>query len=94
LAYLIKEELKMEIDIEIAPDDADKRNYNVEFEKVKKIIGWNPKYSVEDGVNEIYQSLRKGKVDTSVKTITVNWYRSIIEAHSLIESIKLNERII
>jgi nucleoside-diphosphate-sugar epimerase len=94
LAYLIKEELNLEIDIEIAPDDTDKRNYNVEFEKVKKLIGWNPKYTVEDGVNEIYQSLRRGKVDTSVKTITVNWYRSILEAHSLIESIKLNKRII
>ena len=94
LAYLIKEELKMKIDIEIAPDDADKRNYNVEFKKVKKIIGWIPKYSVEDGVSEIYEALRKGKVDTGVKSITVNWYRSIIEAHSLIESIKINERII
>ena len=94
LAYLVREELNQKIEIEIAPDDQDQRDYNVLFEKAKTSINFQAQISVTKGVREIYESLIKGKVDTGGKTITVNWYRNILEAKKLIDSITLNNRII
>jgi hypothetical protein len=35
LAYLVREQLPIDIEIDLAPDDADKRDYNVDFSKIK-----------------------------------------------------------
>jgi nucleoside-diphosphate-sugar epimerase len=94
LAYLIREELPFPIEIEVAPDDSDKRDYNVIFEKAKKQIGFQAEVSIEKGIFEIYQALKKGLVDTSEKTVTVKWYKNILDAKKLVDSISLNERII
>jgi nucleoside-diphosphate-sugar epimerase len=94
LAYLIREELPFPIEIELAPDDSDKRDYNVIFEKAKNKIGFQAEVSIEKGISEIYHSLKKGIVDTSDKTVTVKWYKNILDAKKLVDSISLNERII
>jgi nucleoside-diphosphate-sugar epimerase len=94
LAYLIREELPFPIEIELAPDDSDKRDYNVIFEKAKNKIGFQAEVSIEKGISEIYLSLKKGIVDTSDKTVTVKWYKNILDAKKLVDSISLNERII
>jgi hypothetical protein len=86
--------MKQQIEIEIAPDDQDQRDYNVLFEKAKTSINFQAQISVTQGVREIYESLIKGQVDTGEKTITVKWYRNILEAKKLIDSITLNNRII
>jgi nucleoside-diphosphate-sugar epimerase len=41
-------------------NDVDKRNYKVDFSKVKKELNFNTKYSVEFGVKEIIQSIKSG----------------------------------
>ena len=94
LAYLVKEEFPINIDIELAPDDADKRDYNVVFEKAEKILGFKAGTSVIKGVTEIYEALKLGRVDTGDKTVTVKWYRNIQEAKKLIDLISLEGRLI
>jgi len=94
LAYIVRETLPIKIEIDIAPDDADKRDYNVGFEKIKDVLKFQPITSIESGVKEIYSSLISGKVDTSTKTITVQWYKNILEAKKLIDLVTLNERVI
>jgi hypothetical protein len=84
----------MQIEIDLAPDDADKRDYNVVFSKAKKKLNFNPVVSIADGVSEIYTALKAGKVDTSVRTVTVKWYKDLIAAKQLISSIELNGRLI
>ena len=39
----------------------DKRNYVVDFSKVKKILNFTPKYSVKYGVSEILKNLKLEK---------------------------------
>jgi len=94
LAYLVREQLPMPIDIDLAPDDADKRDYNVLFEKAFKQIGFKATTNVSEGITEIYKALKSGVVDTGQKTITVQWYRNILEAQKLLEQVTLNGRVI
>ena len=94
IAYLVREQLPFEIEIDVAPDDADKRNYSVNFDKISKQLEFKPKVSVKQGIKEIYEALKNGTVDTGAKTVTVQWYRNILEAKQLLDSIILNERVI
>ena len=94
LAYLVREELPFPVEIDLAPDDADKRDYNVSFDKAKDLIGFEAKTSVNEGIKEIYFALKSGDVDVGTRTVTVQWYRNIIEAEKLLDSIKLNGRVI
>jgi nucleoside-diphosphate-sugar epimerase len=94
LAYLVREQLPFPVEIDMAPDDADKRDYNVVFDKAKKILGFEAKVDITKGIQEIYQSLKKGIVDIGPKTVTVQWYRNIIDAKKLIDSVSLDNRII
>ena len=94
IAYLVREILPFPVEIDIAPDDADKRNYSVNFTKIRNELSYKPEVSVEQGIEEIYLALKNGTVDTSSKTITVQWYRNIIEAKKLLDSIIVNGRVI
>jgi nucleoside-diphosphate-sugar epimerase len=94
LAYLVRERLPIDIEIDLAPDDADKRDYNVDFSKASNTLGFQAKKSIVDGINEIYVALKSGNVDTSIKTVTVSWYRNILDAKKLLDTIELNGRII
>jgi len=94
LAYLVREQLPFPIDIDMAPDDADKRDYNVVFDKAKNILGFEATVDILKGIQEIYQSLKKGTVDIGPKTVTVQWYRNILEAKKLIDSVSLEGRVI
>ena len=94
LAYLVRDELPFNIEIDMAPDDADKRDYNVIFKKAEEKIGFKAEVQVTQGIKEIYQALKSGKVDVGPKTITVQWYRNILEAKALLESVLLEGRVI
>tara|TARA_Y100000294_G_scaffold177918_1_gene205643 strand:+ start:505 stop:1539 length:1035 start_codon:yes stop_codon:yes gene_type:complete len=39
----------------------DPRNYRVDFSKVKNVLDFEPKYTIEDGIKEIVTVLKKGK---------------------------------
>lgn len=94
LAYLVREELPLPIEIDIAPDDADKRDYNVLFEKAAQKIGFKAQVNVNQGIKEIYSALKYGKVDVGPKTITVQWYRNILDSKKLLDEVMQNDRVI
>ena len=94
LAYLVRDELSFPVDIDVAPDDTDKRDYNVSFEKATDKLGFTAQVDVTHGIREIFAALKSGKVDTSIKTITVQWYRNILQAKQLIDEIALDGRVI
>jgi len=94
LAHMVRERLSLPIEIDIAPDDPDKRDYNVNFEKALKVLGFRAQVEVLDGIWEIYAALKSGRVDVGPRTVTVQWYRNILEAKALLESVSLNGRVI
>jgi nucleoside-diphosphate-sugar epimerase len=94
LAYLVREELSFPVEIDVAPDDADKRDYNVVFKKAHEKLGFKAEVGVTQGIKEIYLALKSGKVDVGPKTVTVQWYRNILEAKTLLDSVLLDGRVI
>jgi nucleoside-diphosphate-sugar epimerase len=48
--------------IESVGDDADRRSYRVSFEKIKKVLGFQAKHSVEEGVKEVAELIKSGKI--------------------------------
>jgi nucleoside-diphosphate-sugar epimerase len=94
LAYLVREELPFPIEIDIAPDDLDKRDYNVVFTKASQVLGFKPEIEIKDGIREIYTALKSGRVDVGPKTVTVQWYRNILSAKDLLDTVILDGRVI
>jgi nucleoside-diphosphate-sugar epimerase len=94
LAYLVREELPFPVEIDVAPDDADKRDYNVVFKKAQEKIGFKAEVGVTQGIKEIYLALKSGSVDVGPRTVTVQWYRNILEAKALLDSVTLDGRVI
>jgi len=43
-------------------NDSDARNYKVSFQKIRKEISFLPKWSVEKGIHQVYDSFNDGKV--------------------------------
>jgi len=57
LAKKVKEVVG-DVEISIAPDDADKRDYHVDFGKVKKGLGFRPSVEIADGIKKIAEYIR------------------------------------
>lgn len=49
-------------DVVYSNNGSDKRNYKVDFKKVNKVLNFKPDYLIEDGINEIIESISKNKV--------------------------------
>jgi len=64
--------------ISFKKNDIDQRNYKVNFEKVKKVLKFKTKFSLEYGVNEIYHAIKKNKF-TNNKSQLGNYYIKNIE---------------
>jgi nucleoside-diphosphate-sugar epimerase len=68
------------ITIHRLPEDADKRSYNLSFEKIRRQLDFTPQVSVLEGIREIVEALDKGLVDGSDPTCyTVQWYKSLLD---------------
>lgn len=94
MAFIVRETLPIPVTINMAPDDPDRRDYNVSFDKAKRVLDYEAKTTVEDGVREVYDALKYGRIDYNPRTVTVNWYRSILDAKALIDNVELNGRVL
>ena len=48
-------------------EGSDPRNYRVSFKKVKDVLGFEPKFTVEEGIKELVEALKVGLYADSVK---------------------------
>ena len=94
LAFAVREALPIALAIEIKPETNDTRSYRVSFAKAKKVIGYAAQHEVEYGVREIYDAIKQDRIDLGSRTVTVNWYKHLLEAERLVDGIRLNGRIL
>ncbi|MBC7130819.1 SDR family oxidoreductase [Candidatus Bathyarchaeota archaeon] len=94
LAKLIAESIGMPFKYEWY-GSPDKRSYRVSFKKIKDILNFKPKYTPKEGAKEVFDAINNGKLDPNdPRTITVKWYKHLIETHNFIKGIELNGKIL
>jgi nucleoside-diphosphate-sugar epimerase len=80
------------VPVEMAPSDPDRRDYNVSFEKITNMLNFRPVKRVEDGVSEIKYALEHGLQD-DIKTVTVKYYKYLLDADAILSKVKYNGRL-
>lgn len=43
--------------------DGDRRNYRVSFAKIREELGFRPRWTLEDGINQVLEAIRSGQVE-------------------------------
>jgi len=58
----------------------DNRSYRVKFDKISKILNFQPEYDVGEGAKEVMNALKQGIIKYGDdRTITVKWYKHLME---------------
>ena len=69
----------------------DNRSYRVSFDKINKQLNYKTSYTPKEGAKEVYDALKTGKLNgDDPRTITVKWYKYLIDSQSLVKSVELN----
>lgn len=72
----------------------DNRSYKVAFSKIRNSLGFMPKLTPREGAVEIYDSLKNGKLNDSLKTRTVDWYNHLLEAYAVTKDVTLRDSLL
>lgn len=59
--------------LEIKGDVTDPRDYRVSFDKIRSVLGWEPRFTVEDGIREIAEALRSGRITEPLAEVYHNY---------------------
>jgi len=69
----------------------DTRSYRVSFDKIGQTLGYKPMLGPKDGAREVYDALKQGRLNgDDPRTITVKWYKQLMEMHSVLKEIEQN----
>ncbi len=94
LAELIAKSLQIPFNYEWY-GSTDNRSYQVNFDKIKTVLKFQPDYTPKEASLELFDALQNAKINPDDKrTKTVEWYKHLIESDALIQSIKMNNRIL
>lgn len=93
IANIIKE-LVPSVEIIKAPDDPDKRTYNVAFDKIAKELDFKVQYTARDGAKEVVEALSYGVLDPDdQKTRTIEHYKFLMRVEDTMAELAKNGRI-
>lgn len=79
--------------LEMVPDDPDKRSYHVGFDKISRVLDYKVEKSAYEGIVEVKQALEKGRIDDAINTKTVHYYRYLLDAERLVRELSYNGKI-
>ncbi len=73
----------------------DMRSYRVSFDKIKEQLGYKTDYTPKEGAREVFDALKEGRLNSDdPRTITVKWYKHLLEAHKLVSDLEINGAIL
>jgi nucleoside-diphosphate-sugar epimerase len=73
--------------------DPDHRSYRAAFDKVEA-LGFKARLSAADGVRDIVEKLEAGELEKTPNTITLDWYKSLVEWNEIVQRVSLDGRMI
>jgi nucleoside-diphosphate-sugar epimerase len=80
--------------LEMVPEDPDKRSYHVNFDRIERELGFKVQKTPYEGIVEVKQALEKGRVDDTISTKTVHYYRYLLEAERLVREISMEGKML
>ena len=90
LAKMVAESINLPFNFEWY-GSPDMRSYKVSFDKIKEQIGYKTSYTPKEGAKEVFDALKEGKLNPEdPRTITVKWYKHLLEAHKLVNDLEIN----
>jgi len=94
LAKLVAESINLPFNYEWY-GSPDTRSYRVSFDKIKKKLKFKPRYTPKQGAKEVFDALKEGKLNADdPRTITVKWYKHLLEMHKLIHEVEVKGAIL
>jgi nucleoside-diphosphate-sugar epimerase len=72
----------------------DSRSYRISFDKIKRELDFEAKYTPKEGAEEIHEALKSGELQETRKTRTVDWYKYLIECQRIAEDVSLRGTVI
>ncbi|MEM2995370.1 MAG: NAD(P)-dependent oxidoreductase [Candidatus Bathyarchaeia archaeon] len=89
LAKLVAESINLPFNYEWY-GSPDTRSYRVSFDKIKRTLKFEPQYTPKQGAKEVFEALKEGKISADdPKTITVKWYKHLLEMHKFIKDVEV-----
>lgn len=83
------------VEIHKIPEGPDRRNYNLNFDKINRQLDYQASVKVHEGIVEIKQSLEKGILDPEDLTcFTLQWYKSLLEWNKRINEVAHDGKIL
>jgi len=90
LAKMVAESINLPFNFEWY-GSPDMRSYKVSFDKIREQIGYKTSYTPKEGAKEVFNALKEGKLNPEdPRTITVKWYKHLLEARELVNDLEIN----
>jgi len=71
--------------------DPDTRSYRVSFSKIKDNLHFKPQITIRKGARNVFDALNDGKLDPDdPRTITVKWYKHLLEMQQFLKDTEIN----
>lgn len=83
IAISVKETIPKVAEIITQSNSVDRRDYNVNFDRARTVLGFTPKRTIPESILEIYDALEQGKVAADERTRTVAWYAHLLKQGQL-----------
>jgi len=82
------------VEVVVVPDDVDKRNYNVNCDKITNVLGFKVERTILEGAVEVKQAIEQAVTDIDdIRTTTLNYYKYLINADEILNEVKIDGKI-
>lgn len=88
LAELVAESIGLPFEYEWY-GSVDHRSYRVSFDKIARVLKFKPEFTPREGAREIYEALKAGRVVDDIRTITVKWYKHLLEMQRFLREVEI-----
>ena len=71
--------------------DPDTRSYRVSFSKIKETLDFKPRTTIRNGAKNVFEAIKDGRLNPDdPRTITVKWYKHLLEMQQFLKDTEIN----
>jgi len=94
LAYRVRDVVG-ETEVAFADTDPDLRSYNVAFDRIRHVLDFTPRRTIDQGIREVLAALREGRVDPDDRRwYTLKQYRFLADVERTWKAVALDGSVL